>query len=981
LNRNYYPMKKIITIICASFLFPFCAFPSVKTVGFAFTQNYPKETYKAGTQTWSIAQDQEGVMYFGNNAGLLAFDGSSWRTYLIPNRSIVRSVLISGDGRIYVGASNDFGYFYANQQGQLVYHSLLYKIPEEYRDFGEVWKIVPYLGGYIFHSFNAVFFFKDDKIDLICFNRVFHFSFAVEGNFYVREISKGLLKLTGLNFTSVKNSEQFGNITVMSILQYDENTLLVATREKGIFLVNDSGISRFGNELQSYFEENQIFSATNIGEEYLAFGTVQDGIVILDRKGSLVQRINRERGLQNNTVLCLFADKQNNLWLGLDNGIDYVQLNSPLSYFAHQNIVGAVYAIEKKGDDLYLGTNQGLFKTKWPPPDGLTDERRIFQFVDGLQGQVWMLSNRRNSILIGHDKGTYTIDSDQFRQISNFQGGWSFAEFPGKPQYLIEGTYAGILLYEYEQINGKPGWKFIRRIPGFYQSCKQIQFDEKGYLWIGHSFKGIYRLKINATLDSITEIRNYATESGLPGKYNLNVLRFYDKLIVSADGSIYTYNYKNETFYRDEELSVLFNNGNVYNLIEDFNGDCWFFTSDEMGILKPNFDGSYHKIYLPFLPLRNKLITSYEHVYPIDKSNILISTEAGVIHFDPTFQKTYDENYIVKIRRVEILPDSILFDGHSLPGNSSSIPEFTYRDNALRFTYSALFYEMPGNTEYSIVLEGYDKTWSEWSQVREKEYTNLHEGSYRFRVKTRNIYGTVSEAQSYDFIILPPWYRSKLAYVLYTILFISAIAVIILFVIKKIEKEKHALKEKQKVTLKEKEKVYTEEVLKAEQEIIQLRNEKLEAENQKNLTELDSKTRELASIAMQITYKNEMLNQVKQKLIRVSGKMLHRESKQQVSDLIKTLEKDLLNREDWEKFEIHFDQVHEDFLKKIRKKYPELTPKDLRLCAYLKMNLSSKEIAPILNISVRGVEISRYRLRKKMDLPRDTNLNDFMMNL
>ena len=400
-----------------------------------------------------------------------------------------------------------------------------------------------------------------------------------------------------------------------------------------------------------------------------------------------------------------------------------------------------------------------------------------------------------------------------------------------------------------------------------------------------------------------------------------------------------------------------------------------------MGILRPNFDGSYTKIFLPFIPLQNKLITSYENVFPIDKSNVLISTEKGVIHYDPTFRKTYGDDYIVKIRRVETLPDSVLFDGYNLSPVSSTIPELSYRNNALRFTYSALFYEMPENTRYSIMLDGYEKDWSEWSQAGEKEYTNLQEGSYRFRVKAMNIYGTISEAQSYDFVILPPWYRSKLAYALYAILFMGTITMIIFFIIRKIEKEKHTLKEKQKAALKEKEQAFAEKALKAEQEIIQLRNEKLEAENQKNLTELEGKTRELASIAMQITYKNEILNQVKQKLIRVSGKMLHLESKQQVNELIKTLEKDLLTREDWEKFEMHFDQIHEDFLKKIRKQFPQLTPKDLRLCAYLKMNLSSKEIAPILNISVRGVEISRYRLRKKMGLSRDANLTEFMMTL
>jgi FixJ family two-component response regulator len=84
--------------------------------------------------------------------------------------------------------------------------------------------------------------------------------------------------------------------------------------------------------------------------------------------------------------------------------------------------------------------------------------------------------------------------------------------------------------------------------------------------------------------------------------------------------------------------------------------------------------------------------------------------------------------------------------------------------------------------------------------------------------------------------------------------------------------------------------------------------------------------------------------------------------------------------DDWESFARHFDQVHTDFIKRLKEKYPQLSPKDLKLCAYLRMNLVSKEIAPLLNISVRGVEISRYRLRKKMQLHAEVNLTDYMIH-
>jgi ligand-binding sensor domain-containing protein/DNA-binding CsgD family transcriptional regulator len=954
---------------------------SVKRVGFSFVQNYPKQIYNAGTQVWSISQDTLGILYFGNNSGLLTFDGKYWNTFAVPNGSIIRSVKVATDGRIYVGASNEFGYFISHPRKGLIYKSLLGEVPAEYRDFGEVWNIVEYNGGILFHSFNALFFYKDENIKVISFDRNLHFSFLVDGEFYVREIDKGILKLVGQQLVSVKYSERLGRMTVTGMIRMDESSILVATRERGLYLLGNTGLTEFNTEFQKYLSDNQIFTACKISHEFFAFGTVQDGLLILDRTGKLVQHVNRDRGLQNNTVLSLLTDHDGNLWLGLDNGIDFVLINSPLSYFANQNDVGAVYAIQKQDDNLYLGTNQGLFYTKWPLKINFSGKSPVFDFVEGSQGQVWTLDNESNVILVGHDKGTFSINKQKLTRISNFNGGWTFIEVPGNPKLLVEGMYAGLILNKLEVINGNAQWKYLRNIPGFIESCKEIFFDDNGFLWVGHGYKGVYRLRLTPTFDSIDQVRHYTIGSGLPSNFNLNVQKFNNQILVSSDQGIYLFDYSRESFYRDEELTQLFDNQNVYTLIEDQQGNTWYFTLGGMGILKPNFDGSYTKTSLPFKVLKNKLIASYENIYAIDRSNILIPNEDGVIHFDPTFIKDYHKDYTAMVRKVQILPDSILFGGSFNTSTAEKSVVINYTHNHLRFTYAATFFEQSNNMEYSYLLDGFDTRWSDWSSSTEKEYTNLPEGDYHFRVKSRNVYGKISDAEPFQFIILPPFYRSTMAYILYAILFAGAIVIGIFLVIRKIEKEKHALKEKQRIVIKEKEKVFEEASIKAEQEIIRLKNEKLEAENQKNHAELDSKNKELASITMQITYKNELLNRVKQKLSRVSEKMLHLEMKQQVVELVRTLEKDLAGHDDWEKFEVHFDQVHEDFLKKLRKNYPELTPKDLRLCAYLKMNLSSKEIAPLLNISVRGVEISRYRLRKKMNLGRDANLTEFMMNL
>jgi DNA-binding CsgD family transcriptional regulator len=343
------------------------------------------------------------------------------------------------------------------------------------------------------------------------------------------------------------------------------------------------------------------------------------------------------------------------------------------------------------------------------------------------------------------------------------------------------------------------------------------------------------------------------------------------------------------------------------------------------------------------------------------------------------------------IRQVMLKDQTVLFGGNfsnwvsgalsvvaDRPANQSALVD--YRNNTLQFKFSATDFENLSNIQYSYILDGLDEGWSDWSYTPLKEYTNLEDGKYIFRVKARIYSSFESTTASYEFTILPPWYRSAMAYAIYALILIALINFILRYYIRRLDREREELKLKQTQQLREKEEEYKRESLEARQEIIRLQNEKLEIENRRKQAEIENKSSELASFAMQITYKNEILSQVKNQLTRVSTSMVHEDSKRQVLNLIKKLDKDLVQDEDWSRFEMHFDQVHEDFIKKLKHNFSLLTPKDLKLAAYLRMNLSTKEIAPLLNISARGVEISRYRLRKKIGLDSKENLVDFLMN-
>ncbi|MBN2519131.1 MAG: hypothetical protein JXB17_01385, partial [Bacteroidales bacterium] len=798
----------------------------------------------------------------------------------------------------------------------------------------------------------------------------------------------GLKKLRGDKLCLIPGGDIFHDKEVWAMFRYDEKHILIGTAEHGLFLFDGERIFSWDKEINEFLKKNQIFCGAKIDDNHYAFGTIQNGVIIINQNGEILQHINRNNGIQNNTVLSICVDNEKNLWLGLDNGIDFIKINSPLSYLNPRKEIGTGYTSLIYRNDLYLGTNQGLFFIPFDNLVNRIDQNVDINLVTNTKGQVWNLTNIDGYLLCGHNKGSFQIINNKAQLISDIQGGWTFVKVPGNNNYLIEGTYTGLLLLERYYKNDKVIWRFKNEIKGFNESCRDIEVDNTGNLWISHGYKGIYKLKLNQRLDSIIEFNYYSDDNGLPSKYQNLVLQFKNELVISTINGFYKYNQELDQIEEYKELNKIFGKERVSRLFEDQTGNVWFFQNNELGVLRLNFDGTYTSEKLPFNELYGSFVQSYESILPIDRNNIIIGSEDGFIHFNPSIIVNQNKIYDVLIRKITTKNDSVIFGGAlintsketSIDGDNPVL-NLNYNLNALKIEFCTPKFSEIENIEYCYKLEGFDEKWSDWKTENVKEYSNLHEEDYIFKVKAKDPFNNETAETGFKFVILPPWYRSIWAYILYSIVSITFILIIIKIILRRFEKEKKKLRERQKKELKEREEKHAQEVIKAEQEIFKLKNEKLEIDIQRKKAEVDSQAKELASIALQITYKNEVLNQIRTKLNKVSQKMIHEESKKQVLELIKTIEKDMLQEEDWDKFEYHFDQVHEDFIKKIKKNYPDLTPKDLKLCAYLRMNLATKEIAPLLNISVRGVEIHRYRLRKKINIDRETNLTEFLLSV
>jgi DNA-binding CsgD family transcriptional regulator len=481
--------------------------------------------------------------------------------------------------------------------------------------------------------------------------------------------------------------------------------------------------------------------------------------------------------------------------------------------------------------------------------------------------------------------------------------------------------------------------------------------------WIAHPYKGLFQVQLGSGNE--VSIKLYDKRNGLFSANNNYVYKVKNRIVAATEKGLFEYNPKKDIFEPSVFFSNIFPGISIRYLKEDPSGNIWFIHQKNLGVVDFS-DGSPKLIYFP--ELTNKLVSGFENIYPLNDQNIFIGSEKGFHHvnFQAYKRNTYSLQAQVRLVRAFGKTDTTLYGGY-LAASKANIP---HGSSSLHFEYSAILYGQQPNIQYSYQLKGFDKQWSVWSGKTEKDYTNLPAGDYVFELKARNNLGNESEVYRYAFTVLPPWYQTPVAYGLYALLLLMMVYGVHRWQQKKLLHQQKKYEEQQaQLTY-----LHQLELEKNEKEIMKLRNEKLEAE-------LEYKNTELASSAMHLVQKGELLSKIKEELVKLNKEPNRQKAPEEFKKIIKILgEEDKMDAE-WEQFAQHFDKVHSNFLRMLKKKYPSLTGNESKLCAYLRMNLSTKEIAQLMNISVRGVEISRYRLRKKLELTTSTNIFDFLIKV
>jgi len=905
-------------------------------------------------------------MYFGNAQGLLTYDGKYWQQYVMPERQIVRAVATGENGTVYTGSYGEFGFWSLNKH-RLTYTSLNKLVPGSSPVTDEIWKIFTDGDRVLFQTFSAIYIYQHNKVRVIRSPGTFLFLQHVGKRFFIEVLNKGIFELKGDKLTALPHADQVSPANVLSILPYKNNQLLIGTSKDGLYTYDGQNFKPFNTPANDFLKTFQLNNGASINNKYYAFGTILNGLILIDEDGRIIQRINKTGGLQNNTVLSLFADEGQNLWTGLDNGIDRVELNSPLYFYLDKaGQFGTVYSSLIYNGNIYLGTNQGLFYSPWKPGNGNTFN---FKLIPGSQGQVWELVMIDGQLLCGHNEGTFRVMGDQLEKVSPFSGGWTIKKLNSNPDYLIQGTYNGLVLYKKD---AQGIWRYHIKIGNFAEPSRYVEQDSHGDIWVSHAYKGLYRLTLSPDFKRVVKTSYYDEKNGLPGNFNINIFMLENRLIFSSDKGFMLYDDISNRFSPYQELNrglgtFAYSNKIISAGVKKY----WFIDHGRTSLVDFKEPGKLLIDSNRFSLLDGRMVQYYENISRISNNMYLVSVDDGFVIYDASGRNIKEKNKPlpdVLIRKVEDVTDN--YSTISESGNDGALVEIPFSRNNIRISYALPYYRQ-AKIKFQYFLEGYSKQWSEWSNSSQKDFTNLGSGKYKFLVRAKINDEMVSKTSVFEFTILPPFYLSNWALAFYSLL-----AILLLYLGKK-QYEYKLQKDRNKILIKvqvEKEEFLKKEAEVTEKQIIKIQTEKLQAE-------LQSKTRELANSAMSLVYKNELLQKLSEEMLKLKDGDGKKVATDQVRKVQKIIDEGMNDERDWTLFETSFNEAHGSFFKKLKANHPDLVPNDLKLCAYLHMNMSSKEMASLLNISLRGVEIRRYRLRKKLNIPHDKNLAEFFMEL
>lgn len=744
--------------------------------GRLYIRNFGYKEYDAHQQNWAIVQDERGIIYVGNNWGVMEYDGVSWRHITTDKNSAVIALTIDSTGVVYVGAEQGLGYLAPDSTGSMRFISLEDRIPQENRNFADVWRVHATRHGVYFFTVKKLFLwahdaFKSWPIDAHSYSQV------VRDTLYYAEKNVGLMRVAGEAPALLPGGEKFATERMDTMFPYaDGGTLLVGTRSQGVFLYDGASFTPFKAEADEFLKTNMIYSGTRLANGDYVFGTIRGGAAVVDRKGRWLQKLDMASGLRDQTVIFTFVDREGALWLSLLNGLARVEISSPFTRFGSETgLEGGVEYILRHQGILYAATHRGVYYLAARPPG--QDKGPSFESVANIAAFSWSLFSEGDLLLAATDDGVYEIHGERAERIQSASTrAFSFYHRKHDPDHILVGLTDGLAVLK--RTNGR--WMNAGRVKDIPVEIRSIAGDEAGNLWLGTNVEGAFLvqgLDLSKPPDNgwfqatVTRFK----EDKLPVG-EVNVFNIAGRVVFGTERGIRTFDAKNGTFAPDSTYGAVFADTVRYvgRIVEDSQSRVWIFSRKEkqrmIGYAAPQPDGSFVWQSAPFRRIADVGIVFA--IYPEEDGTVWIGGSEGIARYDPATNKNYAQDFQAIIRRVTVNGDSVIFAGKKVSHQESQggvSPVLAYENNAMRFEAAATSYDAVPENEYQYRLEGFEPEWSAWTREVKKDYTNLPENDYRFRVRARNLYGHISRQDVFEFAILPPWYRTWWAYALYLV--------------------------------------------------------------------------------------------------------------------------------------------------------------------------------------------------------------------
>ncbi|MDQ1355308.1 MAG: hypothetical protein QG657_5618, partial [Acidobacteriota bacterium] len=796
-NKNAMKQIKRIFLFLASVHLALLGFgndPAIGTtfrsyIGFKDIKNYTPDTYNALEQNWGILQDRRGVIYVANQWGLLEYDGVSWRKIAIPHSS-VRSIGIAPNNIIYVGGRSEIGFLEPDSDGILYYTSLMSRFEKDPPVFYDVYQVFCTGDSAWFRAANVLLRLHEGKINC-CETGEFKVIFKWNDRVYVQKKGVGLLEVKDTSFKPVPGGPFFADKTISLADTYgnDNRRLLIGTWKHGFFLFDGVDAVPFPTEIDDYVRE-RLYYGTRLSSGDFAIGTSGGGMAVINANGKLLGIFNKSSGLKDNNVKYICEDFTGNLWLALNNGITKIDYASSISFFDDRSgLEGLVLSVVSHKNHLYAGTSSGLYSLELPAP-GLPG---AFKLIPDTPGFCRCLLSTGDYLLAATaPNGVFVFPEGNIGSAKNVSGVGAYAlaiskRFPGR---IWIGDTEGLkaLYRENGQWKTEPG--FLVKHPGFWS----IVEDDAGNVWLGTLTQGVVKVEFHGNLLEYG-IMPYGIDQGLP-EGEIHVVRAGDRVLFATAKGLYGFKEKENRFVPDSLLGEIFSDGsrNVFRLVEDEDKHIWFHSNNMNFHAAPDRNNRNANVYTfvdgPFNRFPN---TQVNAIYP-DGRKVWFAGNGGLICYDTAWEKKdYQRTFKALIRKVMIGNGVVVYGGcKSEDTVKAGINVPDYKDRNLHFEVAAPFFDDEAKTKFRYYMEDYDQ-WSEWGMEPAKDYTNLDAGSYTLHVQAKNVYGVESDQDTFSFRVLPPWYRTWWAFVLYAALLVSLVYFIVKWRSRKLIMEKQRL--------------------------------------------------------------------------------------------------------------------------------------------------------------------------------------------